>query len=153
GRVVLIDTGPDPQLLAACLEQLEVRQVEALVLSHFHADHVGGVAAVLDQYPVAAAYVTPVRDPPAEADLVLGQLAEAQIPTYAVTSGDHLVWGADGQVRATVVWPPAADAGGLALGANDASVVLDLTVAPGGADAQHEPAEAIRMLFTGDIEP
>ncbi|WP_256840880.1 ComEC/Rec2 family competence protein [Ornithinimicrobium cryptoxanthini] len=155
GRVVVIDTGPDPRLLGACLDLLGVRQVDALVLTHFHADHVGGLDAVLGQVPVAAAYVTPVRDPPADAERVLRQLTARDIPTYAVTSGDQLVWGDAGRVRAQVVWPPsrpsispgggAPTPGGrepdLGRGANNGSVVLDLTV------------DGVRMLFTGDIEP
>lgn len=142
GHVVLIDTGPDPRLLAACLDLLGVRQVDALVLSHFHADHIGGLEAVVGRVPVAAAYVTPVRDPPAEADRVLARLGEENIPTYAVTAGDRLVWGGAGQVLASVVWPPADRVGSRSLGANDASVVLDVRVASG-----------LRVLFTGDIEP
>src|SRR5699024_2041358 len=130
GRVVLIDTGPDPALLARCLDLLGVQQVDALVLSHFHADHVGGIDALLGRMPVAAAYVTPVRDPPGEADTVLAELASAGVPAYAVTSGDSLVWGDSGQVRAEVVWPPSERAGAGSLGANDVSVVLDLTVTP-----------------------
>ncbi|USQ77274.1 ComEC/Rec2 family competence protein [Ornithinimicrobium cryptoxanthini] len=155
GRVVVIDTGPDPGLLGACLDLLGVRQVDALVLTHFHADHVGGLDAVLGQVPVAAAYVTPVRDPPADAERVLASLQAENIPTYAVTSGDQLVWGDAGRVRAQVVWPPsrpsispgggAPTPGGrepdLGRGANNGSVVLDLTV------------DGVRMLFTGDIEP
>src|SRR5690606_12321312 len=93
GRVVVIDTGPDPQLLGVCLDLLGVRSVDALVLTHFHADHVGGLDAVVGLVPVAAAYVTPVRDPPVDADRVLDRLAAANIPSYAVTSGDQLVWG------------------------------------------------------------
>lgn len=153
GRVVLIDTGPDPRLLAACLDLLGVRQVDALVLTHFHADHVGGIDALLGRIPVAAAYVTPVRDPPAEAEAVLGDLAAVGVPTYAVTSGDSLVWGDSGQVRAEVVWPPPERAGAGSLGANDASVVLDLTATPPGVSHEDQPADGIRMLFTGDIEP
>lgn len=141
GHIVLIDTGPDPALLTACLDTLGVRQVDALVLTHFHADHVGGLGALLGRVPVAAAYVTPVRDPPGIAEEVLADLAGAGIPTYAVTSGDLMVWGDLGQVSAEVVWPPPERAGSGALGANDASVVLDLR------------AGGTRMLFTGDIEP
>ncbi|WP_256837843.1 ComEC/Rec2 family competence protein [Ornithinimicrobium faecis] len=159
GRVVLIDTGPDPALLATCLDLLGVEQVDGLVLTHFHADHVGGIDALLGRVPVAAAYVTPVRDPPADADQVLADLAAANIPTYAVTSGDSLVWGDSGQVRAEVVWPPPERAGSGSLGANDASVVLDLTVSTATGDLPQaggrgaEPGDGIRMLFTGDIEP
>jgi competence protein ComEC len=141
GRVLLIDTGPDPQLLGACLELLGVQQIDGLVLTHFHADHVGGLDAVVGHLPVAAAYVTPVRDPPGDAQEILDELAAHGIPTYAVTAGDHLAWGEAGQVEAQVVWPPAERAGSLALGANNASVVLDVTVVD------------TRILFTGDIEP
>ncbi|WP_228266626.1 ComEC/Rec2 family competence protein [Ornithinimicrobium ciconiae] len=142
---LLVDTGPDPQLLAACLDLLGVRRLDGLVLSHFHADHVGGLDAVVGRIPVAAAYVTPVRDPPGEADQVLSALAANNIPTYAVTAGDHLLWGDVGQVSATVVWPPAERAAGESLGANDGSVVLDFTASTMG--------NGLRLLFTGDIEP
>lgn len=150
GRVVLIDTGPDPQPLGVCLELLGVRQIDGLVLTHFHADHIGGLDAVLGQIPIGAAYVTPVRDPPADAQEVLDALAAQEIPTYAVRAGDVLAWGEGADqvsgtavpaVVAQVVSPPAEQAGGLALGANDGSLVLDLTVA------------GTRILFTGDIEP
>lgn len=153
GHIVLIDTGPDPALLTACLDTLGVSQVDALVLTHFHADHVGGLGAVLGRVPVAAAYVTPVRDPPGEAEEVLADLAGAGIPTYAVTSGDVMAWGEAGQVSAEVVWPPPERAGSGALGANDGSIVLDLTVTTDGGDLGGEPGDGIRMLFTGDIEP
>nr|WP_281497316.1 ComEC/Rec2 family competence protein [Ornithinimicrobium sp. F0845] len=157
GRAVLVDTGPDPQLLADCLDLLGVEHVDALVLSHFHADHVGGLDGVVGRVPVAAAYLTPVRDPPAEADEVLTTLAEEGIPTYAVTAGDHLAWGDAGQVRAEVVWPPAKRVGSGSLGANDSSVVMDVRVGSGGdgrVSGGGAPDDGdLRILFTGDIEP
>ena len=150
GRVVLIDTGPDPRLLSSCLDLLGVREVDALVLSHFHADHVGGLDAVVGRLPVAAAFLTPVRDPPAEAEEVLADLRDHSIPTYAVTAGDSLVWGDAGQVRAEIVWPPADRAAAGSLGPNDASVVLDLRV---DASDPASDEDGVRILFTGDIEP
>lgn len=155
GSAVLIDTGPDARLLATCLDLLGVRRVDGLVLSHFHADHVGGLQAVVGRMPVAAAYVTPVRDPPEEADRVLSALAVEGIPTYPVTAGDRLAWGAAGRVTAEVVWPPAERAGSGFLGANDGSVVLDVgvDVSHPGQDASTAQGAGVRVLFTGDIEP
>jgi competence protein ComEC len=46
GRAVVIDAGPEPDLVDHCLRRLRVRQVVIFVASHFHADHVGGVAGV-----------------------------------------------------------------------------------------------------------
>ena len=43
-RGIVIDTGPDPQLEDRCLHQLGIRDIPLLILTHSHADHVGGLA-------------------------------------------------------------------------------------------------------------
>jgi len=43
-RAIVIDVGPDPQLIDRCLRQLGVREIPLLILTHIHADHVGGLA-------------------------------------------------------------------------------------------------------------
>ncbi|MBM0259482.1 MBL fold metallo-hydrolase [Micromonospora sp. 4G55] len=42
GRAVVVDAGPEPSAVDGCLRRLGVREVSLLVVSHFHADHVGG---------------------------------------------------------------------------------------------------------------
>ncbi|MDZ7778501.1 MAG: MBL fold metallo-hydrolase [Gemmatimonadota bacterium] len=52
GRAALVDAGPgDP---TAQLEALGVDRLELVVASHPHADHIGGMEAVLDAFPVGA---------------------------------------------------------------------------------------------------
>ncbi len=43
---ILVDTGPDPQLLSRCLHRNHVERIDLLVITHSHADHVGGLAAI-----------------------------------------------------------------------------------------------------------
>ena len=52
GHVVVIDAGPDPERMRACLDRIGATAVDLVVLTHYHADHVGGLAAVLER-PVA----------------------------------------------------------------------------------------------------
>jgi competence protein ComEC len=62
GHAVVVDAGPRTERFDAgrrvvlpFLERLGVRRVEALVISHGHADHVGGARAVLERLPVTVA--------------------------------------------------------------------------------------------------
>jgi competence protein ComEC len=53
GATILIDGGPDPDLVAAKLAALGIRRLDLLVATHAHADHVGGLPTVLARFPVA----------------------------------------------------------------------------------------------------
>jgi competence protein ComEC len=52
GFAVLVDAGPPDAHVARRLHALHIHHLDALVLSHPQADHVGGAADVLDQFPV-----------------------------------------------------------------------------------------------------
>ena len=45
-RAIVIDVGPDPQLADRCLRQLGIKDIPLLILTHSHADHVGGLTGV-----------------------------------------------------------------------------------------------------------
>ena len=42
GQVALIDTGPEPARLTACLDKTAITRIDLLVLTHYDADHRGG---------------------------------------------------------------------------------------------------------------
>ena len=136
---LVIDAGPDAAAVDACLGRLDVDHVPLLVLTHFHADHVGGLSGVLDGRTVDEALVSPVADPPAGAADSGRALASAGVPTRSPAYGETLVVG---PVSAQVLWPPAR-APTITEGsvANNASLVLLVQV------------RGIRILLTGDIEP
>jgi competence protein ComEC len=136
GHAVVVDTGPDPDAMGTCLRRLDVEVVDAVVLTHFHADHVDGLGAVLDGWPVGAVYVSPVDEPAGEARAVREQASEVGTPVHRAYAGDVLRW--EG-LSAAVLWP----ATELHTGSipNNASVVLDVDL--GG----------LRMLLLGDVEP
>lgn len=58
GEAMLIDGGnvADGQLLVSYLQQQGVTELSAVVCSHAHEDHVGGLASVLAVYPTEAVY-------------------------------------------------------------------------------------------------
>ena len=137
GAALVVDTGPDPAPVARCLRDLGVERVDGLFLTHFHADHSGGVEGVLGETEVGTAYLTSVRDPPDVAAAVLAELDLRGVPTQVVAAG----WtSALGTATVEVVSPGERPVvGGSA--ANNASLVLDVTV------------DGTRLLLTGDIEP
>ncbi|WP_105033849.1 ComEC/Rec2 family competence protein [Cryobacterium aureum] len=49
----LVDVGPDPTLLSACLATLGITRINLLVLTHYDLDHIGGVDAVIGRVDAA----------------------------------------------------------------------------------------------------
>ncbi|MGO1770228.1 MAG: ComEC/Rec2 family competence protein [Microbacterium sp.] len=128
GEVALIDTGPDPDPLRSCLDRLGVREIALLVLTHFDADHTGGVRAV-------AGDVEQVLHGPEDerAPAVWRQLDDP--PRREAAAGDR---GALGAASWLVRWPSGRD--GAFPPGNETSVVLE--VAGGGVP---------RTLLLGDM--
>ena len=60
-RAILIDTGPDPIAVDRCLHQLGVKTIELLILTHIHADHVGGVSGATEKRTVVTQWYGNVR--------------------------------------------------------------------------------------------
>ncbi len=44
---IVIDTGPDPALMDRCLQRLGIDEIPLLILTHNHADHVGGLSGAI----------------------------------------------------------------------------------------------------------
>jgi competence protein ComEC len=53
-RGIVIDVGPDPQLIDRCLHQLGIDEIPLLILTHPHADHIGGLQGAKKNRKVGA---------------------------------------------------------------------------------------------------
>ncbi|WBB64664.1 ComEC/Rec2 family competence protein [Streptomyces sp. WMMC500] len=136
GQAVVVDTGPDPALVDRCLRDLGVRRIPLLVLTHFHEDHVAGLAGVLRGRAVGAIQVGGLDEPPGQAAAVRRTAAAAGVPVIRARPGERrrvggLTW--------QVVWPaagapPPAEP-------NDASVTLLVRTA------------GLTVFLPGDLEP
>ena len=47
GGVIVFDVGGDAELIDRCLADLAVTQITAIVFTHYHRDHVGGISGAL----------------------------------------------------------------------------------------------------------
>jgi len=139
----VVDTGPEPEAMAACLDELGIGRIDLLVLSHFDRDHVGGTSAVLGR-------VTEVLTGPPDADAqreVLDPLAGGGAVIVQARRGDAGILGA---LAWQVLWPR--DDRRIEPG-NAASVVIRFAPAAGGVDAAAAcpPGGCLTMLFLGDM--
>ncbi|MFC7532098.1 ComEC/Rec2 family competence protein [Actinoplanes sp. GCM10030250] len=102
GRAVVVDAGPEPNGVDHCLRRLSVRQVVLLVVSHFHADHIGGVAGVFRGRRVGAVIAPDWPEPESGRADVETAAADAGIAVRAVGPG----WSyAIGALRLDVLGP------------------------------------------------
>lgn len=115
GAIALIDTGPNPEALAGCLDTLGVGRIDLLVLTHFDHDHAGGTEAVLGR--VDSVLVGPTGR--AADDAVVAALRANGADVVDATTG---TWGVLGAHRWRVLWPVP----GTLQAGNAASVTLAL---------------------------
>jgi competence protein ComEC len=138
GGTVLIDSGPDEQLVARKLARLGVRRIDLAVVSHPHADHVSGFPAIFARFPVAI-LIEPGCPHEAPQYRRMLESADAEgIPVRNPRGGERLEVGS---LVIEVLGPEACSADE----PNDSSLVLLLHLA-----GQADPGSSV--LFTGDAE-
>jgi competence protein ComEC len=132
---IVVDAGPQPASLSRCLATAGVRTVPLLVLTHFHADHIGGLAGV-GRRPVGQVLVSPWPAPDQQARDVQVWASRRGLSLRPVSPPER--WRV-GDAHVDVVWPTRlVDAGDQA---NQASVTVVVRT-PSGE----------RLLLTGDLE-
>ena len=129
GRAVLVDTGPEPDLVDGCLRRLSVTQLDLLVLTHYHADHAAGLPGALRGRRVDAALVNPFGQPADMAADVRRWLGAARVPVTAGWAGlSGFAGGGTDRVRWRTLWPspplPSVGAGS-GSGGDENSVIND----------------------------
>jgi competence protein ComEC len=141
-RGVVVDTGPDPRSMDRCLGRLGIGALPVVVLTHFHADHVDGLQAVLADHRVGEVDVTATEVPPDGAREVRRWTTTAHVPERVAPLGEvrrvgELTW----QVVGPVLPPSGVGHGEEGSVANNASLVLLVRT------------HGIRILMSGDMEP
>jgi competence protein ComEC len=153
-RAVVVDTGPDPRAMDRCLRRLGVGELPVVVLTHFHADHIDGLPAVLADHRAGEVDVTATEDPPGGAREVRRWTTAAHVPERVPPLGEvrrvgDLTW----QVIGPVQPASGADHGEGGTVANNASLVLlvrtrGITVMMGG-DMEPEAQQALARALPG----
>lgn len=133
-EALVVDAGPDPAPVRRCLDDLGVRRVPAVVLTHFHSDHVAGLAGVLSGRTVGEVQITGLAEPSQGVAQVRRCAGAAGVPVRVAAYGEVA---SAGRARWRVLGPRRPFPGR----PNDSSLVLLLEV------------DGLRVLLTGDVEP
>jgi competence protein ComEC len=81
GEAIVIDVGPDPVAENKCLQNLGITKVPLLILSHFHADHVGGLSGLLQSRKVGQVWISNNLEPLLESTHSLFLLRNSKVVT------------------------------------------------------------------------
>ena len=142
---IVIDTGPDPLLMDKCLHALQISTIPLIVLTHYHADHVTGLPAVLAGRHIGSVWITNLNQPAAEYAMTMRALES--IRPVVVHQGEVATYPSSlGSITLKVLWPQTTQDHFVSLpgdgsGINNSSIALDITMGK------------LRMFAGGDIEP
>ncbi|MCD6413055.1 MAG: MBL fold metallo-hydrolase [Elusimicrobia bacterium] len=147
GKTILVDAGPGAteydnfdagkKIVVPYLKSLKVKKIDYVVMSHAHNDHIGGLRAVLKNFPVGN-FVDPGFDYPSWVyEDILKLVDKKKIKYVEAHAGDVFKW--DKYCRIEVFNPPEKYFRG-GSEANENSIILKLTY------------KKVSFLFTGDAE-
>lgn len=134
---IVLDAGSEPEPIDQCLRDLQITYVSLFVMTHFHADHVGGIQGVFKHRTVNRVWVTALQEPELTTAFALTCLQQHKISPEVIGQLHHEVIG---NVDLQVVWP-ARIIRGQGSDPNNASIAIVATIG------------AHRLFLAGDLEP
>lgn len=139
GVITLVDTGDIParDKLVSMLKEQGIKEIDNVIITHPHADHLGGIAAVLDNFSVKHIYDSGQITTSAVYRNYLAAVKKKNIPFTVVTAGSEIPVG-KGVLK--VLAPQTPYIKGSSSDLNNNSVVLQLQYG------------TFTMLLTGDAE-
>lgn len=146
-EAIVVDTGPEPAAVLGCLDALGVREVPLVVLTHYHADHIGGFEAVVRRYRPSRVLVSALASPAPAAEEVHAWAHTVGTEVRTAHPGDRIAVGG-------VTWTTLASG-------EPMSPTLAVEDTPTGESGVENDASVvgivetagIRMLLPGDTEP
>lgn len=146
GHTILVDAGPSKglystydageQAVIPFLQQKGIRRIDSLVMTHPHADHYGGMHALLNSGIDIGEFLDPGMDHPVRAyRKLLETIGQLNIPYREIRAPNILDW--DPDVLVQVIWP---ETGYVSDNPNNVSIVLRLVYGD------------VVYLLAGDVE-
>jgi len=148
GRSLLIDGGGSPftptgsqeigqWAVVPALYREGIKRLDAIIVTHAHDDHVGGLTEVIGQVPVGMILGTADARPTPNYDKLLEAAKEKKIPVIQAKAGQ--IFNLGGGITAEALYPASRPASQPESDANNSSTVIKLSY------------KQISFLFTGDL--
>jgi len=138
---ILIDVGPDPLAEDGCLKALGITEIPLIILSHFHADHAGGLSGALKNRKIEQVWVSSNAEPLLESAHVVSLLVDVEKVTPQRGYSVQLA-----QFTIKVLWPASgthvfASMPGDGSAVNNSSIAVLIT------------STDLTLFAAGDLEP
>jgi competence protein ComEC len=164
-RALLVDAGPDPKPVDNCLDRAGVNRLDLIVITHFHADHAGGLRGAIEGRGSPPIVVSSLAEPDDQVREVRAIAAADRAPVVTAAPGMHgQAGGGDWTVRWRLL-PPRGPG-------SSPPEVSGLSVSPGlsgralraGGESQgteinnasvvvFAEVQGLRVMALGDVEP
>lgn len=137
GKLILVDGGPDEKINERLREETGPfkSEIEAVIVTHPHADHIAGLNSIFDYYKVNKIYLTGYTHNSPEYLELLSKIKKYNIPAEEISTGKKIDFD---EMQLEFFWPPV-DTKETFDDLNNTSAVFTLT------------ANNAKILFLGDL--